>query len=228
MSLDIFHHFEIHPIFLGLNSLMMGQIKCLILFTIFCLTVRYFKPMQYFFAWLIDLVENLVESILGIHYKKHFHFFMILFLFILMGNLYGLIPHQFAFNGHLSVTMTWALIVFFYGLIRGLMRPVNFIHNFLPHGAPWPFIFFITPLKFLSFFLNPISLGLRLFINVLIGHVMLTIFQIFKNGGIISKGSSLMALMGFSVIEFGVSLLQSYIFLIASINLVKTAVKTHE
>lgn len=228
MSLNIFHHFEISSKILGLNSLMIGQIKSLILFTIFSIAVYYFKPFQYFFAWLVDIVENLLKSIMGPIYKNHFHFFMILFLFIMMGNLYGLLPHAFAFNGHIIVTMTWALIVFGYGLIRGLMKPINFIHNFLPHGAPWPFILFITPLKLLSFCLSPISMALRLFINVLIGHVMMTIFEIFSEGGLISQTSSLFAIIGFSIMELGVSLLQSYIFLIASINLVKTAVKIHE
>lgn len=226
MNIDIFHHFAIHKTFLGLNNLVLGQLKCIILFLIFSLLVKHWPPMTVVFEFIIDFVENTVESVMGPKSKYYNEFFIVLFFVILFSNIYGLIPHQFSFNSHIIVTVCWALIVFGYGLFQGLKNPRKFIDNFLPHGAPWPFIFLITPLKLISFLLTPVSLSLRLFINVLVGHVMLTIFETFGlEGPLLAQIPSWFFLIGLTIMEMGIGLLQTYIFLIGSINIVKNCIK---
>ena len=226
MNIDIFHHFEIIPLApWGINNLVMGQWKCLLLFILFSVGVNKWNPMEKFFRWVVSLIENVIRETLGDSYKKHAPFCIMIFFFTLFSNLYGLIPHQFSFNSHIIVTMMWALMVFLYGLFNGLKNPKKFIDNFIPHGAPKGFILLITPIKIISFLLSPISLGLRLFVNVLIGHVMLTIFESFGQGPLISQIPSWFVLVGLTFMELGVSLIQTYIFFIGSVNLIKNCVK---
>jgi F-type H+-transporting ATPase subunit a len=226
MNIDIFHHFIIYPIFGFFNNLMMGQLKCIILFLFFSYLVNNWTPMENFFEFIVDFIIKTVDSVLQEKSKYYYEFFIILFFVIFFSNLYGLIPHQFSFNSHIIVTACWALIVFFYGIFQGLKNPIKFFNNFIPHGAPWPFIFLITPLKVISFLLTPVSLSLRLFINVLVGHVMLTIFETFGHeGNFLAQIPSWFFLIGLTVMETGISLLQTYIFLIASINIVKNCIK---
>jgi ATP synthase subunit 6 len=227
MNINIFHHFEIISLssWGGITNLVTGQWKCLLLFLMFSLGVKFLKPLRYFFYWIIDIVENGGKEVLGAYYDDHRHFCLTVFLMILFSNLYGLIPRQFSFNAHLIVTMTWALMIFSYGIFQGLKKPIKFINNFLPHGAPKAFILLITPIKIISFILSPISLGLRLFVNVLIGHVMMTIFQAFGQGPLISQIPSWLVLIGLTAMEMGVSLIQTYIFFIGSVNLLKNCIK---
>jgi F-type H+-transporting ATPase subunit a len=226
MNLDIFHHFIINPIgSWGLNNLIMGQWKCLFLFIIFSLSVKKLKFMGDLLEFIVDLVAGMMEPVLHEKTDKFLDFFIPLFFLILFSNLFGLIPQQFSFNGHIVVTFTWAFIVFFFGVFQGLKNPKKFIGNFIPHGAPWPFAFLITPLKIISFILSPISLGLRLFVNVLVGHVMITIAEIFGHGSLIVKIPSWLVMIGLSFMETGVGLLQTYIFIMVSINLLKNAIK---
>jgi F-type H+-transporting ATPase subunit a len=175
------------------------------------------------FRWVVSLIDNIIKETLGDN--KHGPFCIMIFFFTLFSNLYGLIPHQFSFNSHIIVTMLWALMVFLYGLFHGLKKPKKFMNNFIPHGAPKGFILLITPIKIISFLLSPVTLGIRLFVNVLIGHVMLTIFESFGQGPLIAQIPSWLVLIALTFLELGVSLLQTYIFFIGSINLIKSCVK---
>jgi F-type H+-transporting ATPase subunit a len=226
MDIDIFHHFIIKlkgP--WGMTNLIIAQIHCLLIFMALIIAIKHSSFFKKFFYFINKMVTDNVKNILGPQNLHHSDFFVGLFLFILISNLYGLLPHAFSFNSHIFITLLWALMVFFYGIFHGLKKPTKFMGNFIPHGAPWPFAFLITPLKIISFLLSPLSLGLRLFVNVLVGHVMLTIFESFGQGPIMAQVPSWIFLIFLTIMELGVSLLQTYIFLISSINIVKNSIK---
>lgn len=101
-----------------------------------------------------------------------------IFLFILTSNLLGLIPHSGASTGRISTTITWALIVFFaYNLVgvkkNGLW---GYLKSFAPSGVPAWVLVFMVPIEIISHIARPLSLGIRLFANILAGHMVLAVF----------------------------------------------------
>src|SRR5664279_5019771 len=124
-----------------------------------------------------EFVANTIRSTAGTEGMRFFPFVFTLFMFILVVNLIGLIPYTFTVTTHIVITATLALSVFLTVLVYGFWKNgLHFFNLFVPKGIPiyiLPLIVFIEVLSFIS---RPISHSVRLFANMLAGHITLKVF----------------------------------------------------
>ena len=167
-----------------------------------------------------EFVANTIRSTAGEEGMRFFPFVFSLFMFILVSNMLGLIPYMFTVASHIIVTASLALLVFFTVLIYGFWKHgLHFFNLFVPKGVPiyiLPLIVFIEVLSFLS---RPISHSVRLFANMLAGHITLKVF-----GGfvvmLLGAGTTfswlaplpLAMAVALTALEFLVAFLQAYVF----------------
>ena len=182
-----------------------------------------------------EFIHGMVTEQVGEEGKKYFPFVFAIFMFVLFGNLLGLLPYAFTFTSHIAVTLTLALIVFVTVTVIALMRHgMHFFSYFFPEGAPVWLAPIIIPVEVISYFSRVVSLSVRLFANMVAGHVMLKVFATFVVllGGLGAVGpfvailplSVNIALVGF---EFLVAFLQAYVFAILTSIYLHDAVHLH-
>jgi F-type H+-transporting ATPase subunit a len=161
----------------------------------------------------------MVANTAGREAMKFFPLVFSLFMFILVANLFGMFPYFFTVTSHLIVTVAMALIVFFTVVIYGFMRNgPKFLKLFVPSGVPIYILPLVTVIEVISFLSRPISHSLRLFGNILAGHIVLKVF-----GGMVvallSAGAwGIAAILPFGMavaltgLEFLVAGLQAFVF----------------
>ncbi len=124
-----------------------------------------------------EFIANMVRSSAGTEGMRFFPFVFTLFTFILIANMFGMFPYFFAVTSHLIVTVALSLlvmgIVVFYGIYK---NGFGFLKLFVPTGIPLPVMIIVVPIEVLSFLSRPLSLSLRLFGNILAGHIVLKVF----------------------------------------------------
>ncbi|HWA81476.1 MAG TPA: F0F1 ATP synthase subunit A, partial [Acetobacteraceae bacterium] len=124
-----------------------------------------------------EFVARLCQDIIGEGWQSFFPFVFTLFFFILFGNLVGLFPYFFAFTSHIAVTAGLAVIVFGLSIIVGLVKhKLHFFSYFMPAGAPKLLAPVLVPIEILTFLSRPVSLSIRLFANIVAGHVLWEVF----------------------------------------------------
>jgi F-type H+-transporting ATPase subunit a len=182
-----------------------------------------------------EFVQNLVVGQVGEEGKRFFPFVFTLFMFVLFGNMLGMLPYAFTYTSHILVTFGLALIVFVLITVVALMlHGKKFFGYFFPGGAPVWLAPIIIPVEIVSYLSRPVSLSIRLFANMVAGHVMLKVFATFVVllGGLGAIGpfvailplSVNVALVGF---EFLVAFLQAYVFAILTSIYLHDAVHLH-
>ncbi len=181
---------------------------------------------------LYEFIAGMVRENVGDEGKKYFPFFFTLFMFVLFGNLAGLIPGAFTFTSHIVVTFTMALIIFLTITLIGFARHgTHFFSLFFPSGAPLATAPILIPIEVISYMSRPISLSVRLFANMTVGHIILKIFA----GFVISLGAFFVipgvvpfsVLVGIMALEFFVAALQAYIFTILACIYLHDAIHLH-
>ncbi len=179
-----------------------------------------------------EFIAGMVRENVGDEGKKYFPFFFTLFCFVLGGNLFGLIPGAFTFTSHIVVTFTLALAIFLTITAIGFARHgTHFFSLFFPSGAPLATAPILIPIEVISYMARPISLSVRLFANMTVGHIIMKIFA----GFVISLGAYFLipgvvpfaVLVGLSALEFFVAALQAYIFTILSCIYLNDAIHLH-
>ncbi|OYX05064.1 MAG: F0F1 ATP synthase subunit A [Caulobacter vibrioides] len=168
---------------------------------------------------LYGLVDGLAESIIGHDGKKFLPFIFTLFAFVLFMNVQGMFL-VFTATSQLAVTLTLGLMVILTVVAVGFAKNgVKFFKLFAPSGVPWPLYFLLVPIEILSFLIRPITLGLRLFGNMLGGHVVLKIFAGFVVAlgglGVLGWAGAALALtsvVALTALEFMVAFLQAFVF----------------
>ena len=169
-----------------------------------------------------EFVENTIRSTAGEEGMKFFPLVFSLFMFILISNVVGLIPYTFTVTSHIIITVALALLVFFTVIIYGFWKNgLRFFKLFVPSGIPiyiLPLIVFIEVLSFLS---RPISHSVRLFANMLAGHITLKVFASFVTMlgafgvlGWIGATLPLALTVALTALELLVAFLQAYVFTI--------------
>jgi len=152
--------------------------------------------------------------------KRFFPFVMTLFLFIFMANMLGMFPYWFAPTSQVIVTAAMALMVFFTVIVVGFAKNgLKFFKLFVPSGVPWYLLLLVTPIEVISFFSRPLSHAVRLWANVLAGHLVLKVFAGFVPA-LIAAGAAYGLLsilpLGMTIalyaLEFLVAFLQAYVF----------------
>jgi F-type H+-transporting ATPase subunit a len=159
--------------------------------------------------------------------KKYVPYVFSIFMFILMANLLGLLPigifglHPFTFTSHFTVTGVLAIMSFSIVLAVGFWKHgLHFFSLFVPHGTPLPMIPVIFPIELVSFLVRPFSLGLRLFVAMTAGHVLLKVlagFVINSTNAGLGYGAlvgipSFTLMIGISALEMLVACIQAYVF----------------
>jgi len=170
-----------------------------------------------------EFVASTIRSTAGAEGMKFFPLVFSLFMFICVTNLVGIIPYAFTVSSHIIVTAALALLVFFIVLIYGLYKNgLKFFKIFVPSGVPVFVLPLVVFIEVLSFFLKPVSHSVRLFANMLAGHIALKVFA----GFIAMLGVSLGAIgwiggiaplaltVALTALELLVAFLQAYVFAI--------------
>lgn len=174
---------------------------------------------------LFGAIDGLTDSIIGHEGRKFFPYVFSLFMFLLAMNFVGLFA-GFTATSQLAVTATFAVITFAIVIIVGFAKNgLGFFKLFVPSGIPWYVIWLIVPIEIISFLLRPITLALRLFGNMLGGHVALKVFAGFvvALGGLAAGGGlgllgipgaalSLGGVVALTALEFLVAFLQAFVF----------------
>ncbi len=165
---------------------------------------------------LYSFIANTVRSTTGTEGMKFFPFIFTLFLFVLTCNLLGMFPYFFTVTSHLVVTFALAMAVMTMVLVVGFARHgVRFLELFVPHGVPKPILPFITLIEVISFLSRPISLSLRLFGNMLAGHIVLKVFA----GFVVTMGAAGVVGAVGGVLPFAMTvILTAFEFLIAGLQ----------
>jgi F-type H+-transporting ATPase subunit a len=182
-----------------------------------------------------EFVHGIVTAQVGDEGKRFFPFVFTLFMFVLFGNMLGLLPYAFTYTSHIAVTFALAAIVFVLITVVALaLHGKKFFGYFFPEGAPLWLAPIIIPVEVVSYLSRPISLSIRLFANMVAGHVMLKVFATFivLLGGLGAVGPFVavlpltvnVALVGFEIL---VAFLQAYVFAILTSIYLHDAVHLH-
>ena len=164
---------------------------------------------------LYEIVANMVRDNVGSAGRAYFPFIFTLFMFVLFGNLLGMVPSSFTFTSHIVVTFFMAITIFIAVTIVGFARHgFGYLRLFFPHGAPAWTAIILVPVELISYFSRPVSHSMRLFANMMAGHILLKVFAGFVLLLGVAGVVPLAALVGITALEFLVATLQAYIFTI--------------
>jgi F-type H+-transporting ATPase subunit a len=192
---------------------------------------------------LIEFVDDMVNVNIGPDGKKYLPWVFTAFIFLLFANLMGNMPfgvvksaHPFTVTSQFTFTGIMSLITFAIVLGVGFWKHgLHFFSLFVPKDAPLVFKFAIAPIEFMSFLVRPFSLGLRPFIAMFAGHVLLDVFGNFvvqalnshSAGGIAISILCFLFIMFVSMIELLVAAIQAYVFAILTSLYISEAVNLH-
>jgi F-type H+-transporting ATPase subunit a len=169
-----------------------------------------------------EFVAGMLRDSAGEAGMKFFPFVFSLFIFVLIANLFGMIPFAFTVTSHIIVTFALAMLVFLTVTIYGFVRHgTHFLRVFVPSGVPMYVLPLVVLIELISFLSRPISHSVRLFANMLAGHITLKVFASFV-GGLLGAGAFLAPLavlplamvVALTALEFLIAFLQAYVFAI--------------
>ena len=175
-----------------------------------------------------EFVANMIRDNVGSEGRKYFPFVFSLFMFVLFGNLLGMIPGTFTYTSHIIVTFGLAIVIFIGVTIIGFARHgAGYLRMFFPHGAPLATAIILVPIELISYCSRPFSLAIRLFANMTVGHIILKVMA----GFVIALGVfgilPMAFLGGVTILEFGIALLQAYVFTILTCIYLHDAIHMH-
>jgi F-type H+-transporting ATPase subunit a len=175
-----------------------------------------------------EFIANMIRDNVGNAGKKFFPFIFTLFIFTLFGNILGMLPYGYTFTSQIAVTFFMAMVVFLGVTLIGLFKHgLHFFSLFFPHGAPLFTAPILIPIELVSYLSRPISLSVRLFANMTVGHVLLKVLA----GFVIALGFfgviPLVVLVAITALELLVALLQAYIFTILCCIYLNDALHLH-
>ncbi|MFT6332376.1 MAG: F-type H+-transporting ATPase subunit a [Lentimonas sp.] len=177
-----------------------------------------------------NFIIDMVKTSIGNEGEKFFPLVFTLFTFILLCNVLGMTPYSFTATSHIVVTLALALIAFSTITIYAIYRNgfVGFLKMFLPSGVPLVMAPIIFLIEFFSFLIRPITLSVRLFANIVAGHVLLKVVAGFVISlGVIFGAAPMLFAIIMTGFELFVSVLQSYIFAILVCAYLGETTKAH-
>lgn len=244
--IDPLHQFEIHRLhtlslfghdisFTNSSLFMLLATFCAVLFLGLATRSSAIIPtrMQYLGETLYQFIADMVATNIGEEGKQYIPYILSLFLFILMGNLLGMVPYSFTFTSHIIVTFGLACVIIAIVTLIGFIRHgFHFFRLFCPEGTPIYIAPLLVPVEIMSYMTRPVSLGVRLFANMVAGHAMLKIFAGFV---LLLAGTAYfpLAVLPFVVnlavtgFEFLVALLQAYVFTVLTCIYLNDAINLH-
>jgi F-type H+-transporting ATPase subunit a len=224
-AIDPIHQFEIErliPIQLGpldasfTNSALWAVIAVLLICLLMLLAPRQLVPTRFQSAVesLYELVFGITEDVLGSEARQYFPFVFTLFAFILFCNLLGLLPGAFTVTSHIIITLALALVVFLGATVIGFAKHgAGYLKLFAPAGVPVVLLPLVVVIEVISYFIRPFSLSIRLFANMMAGHMMLKVIAGFVVLlGVTAGWLPLIAMVALFGLELLVACLQAYVF----------------
>lgn len=173
-------------------------------------------------------IANMVRDTVGAAGRPYFPFIFTVFMFVLFGNMWGMIPYSFTFTSHIIVTFAMAIVVFVGVTVIGFIKhKLHFLSFFMPPGVPLIMAPLLVPIEIISYLSRPISLSVRLFANMLAGHTLLKVFA----GFVISLGMFGVVPLAFVValtgLEIVIAFLQAFVFTILTCLYLNDALHLH-
>lgn len=167
-----------------------------------------------------EFVANMLRDAAGSQGMRFFPLVFSLFMFVLVANLIGLFPYFFTVTSHIIVTFALALLVIGTVVVYGFMKHgFGFLKLFVPHGVPGILVPLVVLIEVISFLSRPISLSVRLFANMLAGHITLKVFAGFVTSlsalgavGVVGAILPMIMTVAITALEFLVAFLQAYVF----------------
>jgi F-type H+-transporting ATPase subunit a len=218
------------------NSSLWMAISVLLIYALVMLGTRHASMVPGRLQALVEMsyefIADMLGSTVGKDGRKYFPFVFTLFMFILFGNLLGMIPGSFTYTSHIIVTFSMAIFVVTAVTIIGIVRHGwHFFTFFAPSGCPIYVMPLLVPIEVLSYLIRPISLSVRLFVNMMAGHIMLKTFA----GFIIALGAfyvvpaiaPLALTVGLTGLELAIAFLQAYVFTVLTCIYLHDAIHLH-
>lgn len=233
MSNDPTHQFQIQKIvpieiggidfsFTNASLFMVATVACASAFLYFSTSSRGLIPTraQSVAEMSYEFIASMLREGAGSHGMKFFPMVFSLFMFVLTANLLGMMPYFFTITSQIVVTFALAIFVIGTVLVYGFMKHgFGFLKLFVPSGVPGALLLLVVPIEVISFLSRPISLSIRLFANMLAGHITLKVFAGFVASlgtlGALGVGGAVLPLImtvALTGLEFLVAFLQAYVF----------------
>jgi len=167
-----------------------------------------------------EFVAGMLRSAAGEGGMRFFPMVFCIFFFILIANIVGLIPYSFTVTSQIVITAALALLVFFTVVIVGIKdHGMRFFGLFVPSGVPIYILPLVVAIEVFSFFVRPVSHSVRLFANMLAGHITLNVFGAFVimllGASVVLKAAAVLPfamIIGLYALELLVAFLQAYVF----------------
>jgi F-type H+-transporting ATPase subunit a len=184
------------------------------------------------YATIFNIVINQINKTTG---QIYFPFIFVLFIFILINNLIGMVPYSFASTSHFILTFSLSFTIVLGATLLGFqIHGLKFFSLFVPSGCPLGLLPLLVLIEFISYLARNISLGLRLAANILSGHMLLNILAGFTynimNSGFIYLFLGLIPLafiLAFSGLELGIAFIQAQVFVVLSSSYIKDGLDLH-
>lgn len=185
--------------------------------------------------YMYEFLAKIVKDNIGSDGKQYFPFVFSIFLMVFMCNALGLIPMSFTPTSHIVTTFSIAMVVFLFVTIMGFVKNgTEFFSVFAPSGVPGPILLLVVPLEMISFCIRPITLAIRLAVNMVAGHLILKVFAGFGPmlvtlgvAGIALGSVPVMVNVAVYALELLVAFIQAYIFAILTSVYLKDTVDLH-
>src|SRR5215207_7239634 len=233
VQMDPIHQFELKPIFIfgkvGTTEIVFSQASLYMLAAVALICLLTFLAtrrnslvpgrIQSLVEMSYEFIASTVRSSAGEEGMRFFPFVFSLFMFVLVLNLFGMVPYGFTVTSHIIITFAMAALVIGTVIVYGLMRHgTHFFGLFVPSGVPAWLLPLLVVIEVISFVSRPISLSVRLFANMLAGHIALKIFAGFV-GILLGAGFwsvlaplPLALAVALTALEVLVAVLQAYAF----------------
>lgn len=176
-----------------------------------------------------ELITGMVNEMVGSAGRKYVPFIFTLFMFVVLGNLLGLLPYSFTYTSHFAAVGSLSVFAILVTVFAGLKkRGLNWFTNFFPSGTPLAIAPILVPIEIISFCSKPFSLTVRLTVNMMVGHIMLKviagfIYDLSFWGGWLP----LVFISLLTVFEMGIAVLQAYIYTILTCVYLNDALHAH-
>nr|WP_210341640.1 F0F1 ATP synthase subunit A [Rhizobium setariae] len=179
-----------------------------------------------------EFIAKMLKDSTGKEGMRFFPFVFSLFMFVLVSNMFGMIPGFFTVGSQIIVTFALAILVMLVVILYGVYKHgFHFFGIFVPSGVPALIVPLVTSIEIVSFLSRPVSLSVRLFANLLAGHITLKVFAgfVFSLGvvgpiGMVGAILPLLMTVGLTGLEFLVAFLQAYVFAVLTCMYLNDAV----
>jgi F-type H+-transporting ATPase subunit a len=177
---------------------------------------------------LYEFIAGLIKETIGAQGRKYFPIIFTVFAFVLTGNLLGMIPYSFTFTSHIIVTFAMAIVIFIAVTVLGFVKHgMHFFTFFVPPGTPLVMYPLMIPIEILSYLSRPISLAVRLFANMMAGHILLKVIAGFVAAMGVFGILPLALVVALTGLELIIAFLQAYVFTILTCLYINDALHLH-